>query len=309
MKLLIEPFPLMVALPGKKTNNCQLMKSYLKILALSAFVASASFVEAQDVTKFNKKELLVAYQALLISKDSLIQVLNNEQNARLSLKNEYQQKVEAFSKTIREQDLKILEMTKKASDDSNSLQQLNKGLTEAQAEIASLKSKLEVVELSSKKTNRLADLNVLLGERIDSLLQIISKPTPVVEDLKNSPPSFAVTNIDLSEYEGTYIIPSVSKGSENYPPEFEEGEITFKVSNGKLIGTAEQTILPMRGLMKTRIEIIKINGNGVGSFKSSWENFDRWGKANQSGDGLGGSIRFVNNRVEFKGYLCKKINK
>ncbi|HET9571216.1 MAG TPA: right-handed parallel beta-helix repeat-containing protein [Bacteroidales bacterium] len=129
-----------------------------------------------------------------------------------------------------------------------------------------------------------------------------------LREIKKSPLSSAETNIDLKEFEGTYIIPPVTEESQNYPPAFNEGEITFKVTNGRLVGIAEQTILPMGGVMKTKIEVIKINTDGVGIFKSSWENFDRWGKPNQSGEGLDGSIRFINDQVQYMGHVCKKKN-
>jgi len=110
------------------------------------------------------------------------------------------------------------------------------------------------------------------------------------------------------KYVGTYLIPAVNEGDKQYPPAFDEGQIIFKIINGKLIGNAEQYILPMRGLMKTKIEVLSVNAKGVGKYKSSWENFDRNDNPNEKGEGLSGTIIFTVDRVRFMGYSCKKIH-
>jgi len=112
----------------------------------------------------------------------------------------------------------------------------------------------------------------------------------------------------LKKYEGTYLIPAVNEGDKKYPPAFEEGQIIFKIINGKLTGIAEQYILPMRGLMRTNIVVLSINAQGIGKYKSSWENFDRYDNPNQKGEGLSGTIIFTGDRVKFMGYSCKKTH-
>ena len=160
------------------------------------------------------------------------------------------------------------------------------------------------------------NLNIVLGVvllcvcYVNTYSQSIEYIPPKHINYSNIHKSVSVQKIrvNLKRYVGTYVIPAVNEEDEQYPPAFEEGQIIFKLIKGKLIGFAEQRILPMRGLMRTRIEVLSLNANGVGKYKSSWENFDRYDNPNTSGKGLSGTIKFTADRVLFMGYSCKKVH-
>jgi len=151
----------------------------------------------------------------------------------------------------------------------------------------------------------------LCGYCISTYSQTIEHVPPKhINNSTNIHKSLSVQNskTELKKYEGTYLIPAVNEGDKQYPPAFEEGQIIFKIINGKLIGIAEQYILPMRGLMRTKIVVLSLNANGVGKYKSSWENFDRNDNPNQKGEGLSGTIKFTADRVIFMDYSCKRTH-
>lgn len=162
-----------------------------------------------------------------------------------------------------------------------------------------------------KNLNAILIAVFLCGYCISTYCQTIERiPPKHVNNSSNIHKSLSVqkSKTELKKHVGTYFIPAVNEGDKQYPPAFEEGEIIFKLINGKLVGIAEQRILPMRGLMRTRIEVLSLNANGVGKYKSSWENFDRYDNPIQKGEGLSGTIKFTADRVLFMGYSCKKVH-
>ena len=162
-----------------------------------------------------------------------------------------------------------------------------------------------------KNLNAILIAVFLCGYCISAYSQVIEYiPSMHISSSSNIQISLSVQKsiTDLKKYVGAYFIPAVNEGDKQYPPAFEEGEIIFKLINGKLVGIAEQRILPMRGLMRTRIEVLSLNANGVGKYKSTWENFDRYDNPNEKGEGLSGTIKFTADRVIFMGYSCKRTN-
>lgn len=162
-----------------------------------------------------------------------------------------------------------------------------------------------------KNLNAILIAVFLCGCCISSYCQTIEYiPPKHISSSSNIHKSLSVqkSKTDLNKYVGAYFIPAVNEGDKQYPPAFEEGEIIFKLINGKLVGVAEQRILPMRGLMRTKIEVLSLNANGVGKYKSSWENFDRYGNPNEKDKGLSGNIIFTKNRVKFMDYSCRRIH-
>ncbi|MDR3667064.1 MAG: hypothetical protein P4L35_09490 [Ignavibacteriaceae bacterium] len=102
---------------------------------------------------------------------------------------------------------------------------------------------------------------------------------------------------NLKKFESTYIMPG-----NDY---VDEGKLIFKINNGKLIGRGEQTVNPMRALIKLKVTVINLDNSGKGKYKLTEENLDRNGNPLQSSNDKG-VIIFQNDGVKIGKTFFKK---